>query len=136
MSSTINKKAVRDLLLATAKKERPFQNITRVGEDAYPKIEAAVRRAAAEVVRAMSRSGQTINILVAAGCLGILQAAEPTVVLFEQGPVVVTTASPEPVVVTQRTGPLWTTSTGAQLIPVNVELVIRVNVKPTPTGHE
>ena len=61
MTSLINKKAVRELLLATAKSQRPFQPITRVSDDAYPKIEAAIRRSAGEIVQSMSRCGQTIS---------------------------------------------------------------------------
>ena len=74
-----------------------------------------------------------ISVLIAALCLGSLQAGEPpfpqpVVVLFEgkgAAPVVITSAQPtQPVVITQKTGPLWTTSTGAQFIPVNI------NTKP------
>jgi hypothetical protein len=129
--STINKKAVRELLLATAKKERPFQKITRVGDDAYPKVEAAIRRAAADIVRAMSRSGQTINILVAAGCLGFLQAGEPltpvpllpqpVLVIQQTGQLVITDKSPVPVMVIQRLGQVWTTSEGRVLMPLNLQ---------------
>ena len=59
--SLINQKAVRELFLATAKLERPFQKITRVGDEAYPKVEAAVRQAVIQIIRANARTGQTIK---------------------------------------------------------------------------
>lgn len=138
--STLNKKAVRELLLAVAKQERPFQKITRVGEEAFPKIEAAVRRAAIEVIRAMPRCGQTIKVLVAAYGFFVTgtQAGEPLVaplptppppvfappplaqpvmVTQQNGSMVTTTLSPQPVMVIQQ-GCTWMTSDGRTFIPI------------------
>lgn len=59
--SLLNQKAVKELLLATAKSEKPFHPFTRVSAEAYPKIEAAVRQACINLVRSQPSVGVTIR---------------------------------------------------------------------------
>jgi hypothetical protein len=61
MSSLLNKKAVKSLLLAAAKEHKPFHPLTRVSEDVYPKVEAAVRQACINIVKSQPSSGVTIK---------------------------------------------------------------------------
>jgi glucokinase len=60
-TSLINRKAVKDLALAIAKQQRPFQELNRFSAEAYPKIEAAVRKAVHQLISEQPRCGKTIK---------------------------------------------------------------------------
>ena len=61
MSSLLNKKAVRQLLLDTAKGLKPHHPLTSVSEECYPIFESAIRRTAAELIRRHPSVGTTIK---------------------------------------------------------------------------
>jgi glucokinase len=60
-ASLLNRKAVKELALAEAKQQRPFQKLERFSEEAYPKIEAAVRKAVRQLISEQPRCGKTIK---------------------------------------------------------------------------
>lgn len=56
----LNRKAVKDLLLATARTVRPFHKFTRVSQDTLIMLNEAVRQAAVSHVKRLPSKGKTI----------------------------------------------------------------------------
>lgn len=56
----LNRAAVKELLLDTAKQVRPFHKFTRVSADTLVKLNEVVRAAAVSHVRSLPSAGKTI----------------------------------------------------------------------------